>query len=640
MRKKIGLIVGEQDATYSSILVSNIYEEAKKYDYDVFVFANYGTYDRGILLYSEGEMSVYKIPSLDSFAGFIIDETLFNIDDMPKTVYDYFSAKSHCPVVYLKGQSERFYDIKLADKQAIKDMTTHFIKVHGFTDICHMTGRWELQDARERFHGYEEAMEEAGIDITSDMVFYGNYWTTLTQEAADFFTKNRERVPQAIVCANDFMAIALANELIARGYKIPEDICISGFDNEGESYTNSIPITTADPSINKFGKLALKTLHKAIIGENPPKTQYVSATPVYRQSCGCGFCQHSNPLEETYKRMTRHYDGIDTNVFMFSAYQVAFDIDGILNNADFYYKYNHADHSYICLCDDAFCAEDRPIEKTNEYTHNMILKRIFYKDPTKNYDSPDITFERKDILPKEYLDTPEPNLLFVYPIHCQNKCLGYIVSSYPKNEWPYHFTQSYTVALGNAINDYNVRNKYLGLEEIKKMYLTDELTGIKNRRGYEQDLNLILDRAQRRILYVAIAIIDMDGLKYINDNHGHKAGDECLKAVARALSSVTGNDETAARYGGDEFAAILISENNPKRSSTFESDFEKALTKEAALMNVPYTIHASVGVVDIPANSTASLSSFFQKADDIMYFHKAEYKKSLKNAKKDTSSND
>jgi len=78
MRQKIGLISGEQDANASAILVNSISKIAAKYDYDLYIFANYGTYDHNVILYAEGEMSVYKIPVLDSFAGFIIDETLFS----------------------------------------------------------------------------------------------------------------------------------------------------------------------------------------------------------------------------------------------------------------------------------------------------------------------------------------------------------------------------------------------------------------------------------------------------------------------------------------------------------------------------------------------------------------------------------
>ena len=80
-----------------------------------------------------------------------------------------------------------------------------------------------------------------------------------------------------------------------------------------------------------------------------------------------------------------------------------------------------------------------------------------------------------------------------------------MVSIYDANEWPYHFTQSYVSALGNALDDFNVHNEYMNMEEIKAMYLTDALTGINNRRGYEQNMLLILDRANRREIYLSVA---------------------------------------------------------------------------------------------------------------------------------------
>ena len=111
MRKRIGLIIGETANEYCMTLIDSIYKEVLELDYDIFVFVNYGIYDHNIALYGEGESSVYKIPVPDSFDGFIIDETLFNIDKMGESVYDYFTKNVKCPIVYLKKRTERFYDM-------------------------------------------------------------------------------------------------------------------------------------------------------------------------------------------------------------------------------------------------------------------------------------------------------------------------------------------------------------------------------------------------------------------------------------------------------------------------------------------------------------------------------------------------
>lgn len=625
MRKRIGLIIGEQDNDYAIALVESIHKEALKHDFDLFIFSNFGMYDHNIILYGEGESSVYKIPDLDAFDGFILDETLFNIENMGEKVYSYFDKNVKCPVVSLKRRTERFYDILLGDRDAIKTITNHFIKEHGFTKICHMTGRWELQDARERFRGYEEAMLEAGLDITDDMIFYGNYWKTRAVEAVDFFTQNG--LPQAIVCANDYMAVSVCNELTKRGIKVPEQICVSGYDNENEGRCNSIPVTTLDANIPEFGRVALDTLHRAISGEVVPKEQFVKSTLILRDSCGCEKCPNTDGTAYHLSYMQRHFYGIDMSVYMYNGYQNAFEVDDIFTNADTYFKYNLSKMCYICLCSDALNSTHRAVELVNEYSPEMILKRIFYSDPRRSYDSPDITFERRTILPEDIFKTEKPQKYYINPIHSQNKCYGYMVSIYDDGIWPYHFTQSYASALGNALDDYNIHNEYMNMDEIKSMYLTDALTGINNRRGFEQNIMVILDKAKRHKVYLSFASIDMDDLKYINDNFGHTAGDECLAALGHALASIIMPEESVARYGGDEFAAFLIS-TSADRHKRFEQDLMNAIAAENERLNAPYIIHASVGLIHIGSYPSGSLTQYMQSADQLMYANKAAYKAS------------
>lgn len=88
--------------------------------------------------------------------------------------------------------------------------------------------------------------------------------------------------------------------------------------------------------------------------------------------------------------------------------------------------------------------------------------------------------------------------------------------------------------------------------------LTDPLTGINNRRAFNVDLEREVARAQRHGRPLAVAVIDVDGLKEINDRDGHGAGDQTLRAVADALGGTARQEDGAYRIGGDEFALILV----------------------------------------------------------------------------------
>jgi diguanylate cyclase (GGDEF)-like protein/PAS domain S-box-containing protein len=94
-------------------------------------------------------------------------------------------------------------------------------------------------------------------------------------------------------------------------------------------------------------------------------------------------------------------------------------------------------------------------------------------------------------------------------------------------------------------------------EHLRHLADHDPLTGLRNRRLFEHDLRLQVARSQRYGEHAALMVIDLDGFKQVNDEHGHAVGDETLRAVARALTRRLRQTDLVARLGGDEFAVLL-----------------------------------------------------------------------------------
>ena len=94
-------------------------------------------------------------------------------------------------------------------------------------------------------------------------------------------------------------------------------------------------------------------------------------------------------------------------------------------------------------------------------------------------------------------------------------------------------------------------------EHLRHLADHDPLTGLRNRRLFEHDLKLQVARSQRYGEIAGLMVIDLDEFKSINDRHGHKAGDDTLKAVSRALTRRLRETDLVARLGGDEFAVLL-----------------------------------------------------------------------------------
>jgi diguanylate cyclase (GGDEF)-like protein len=95
------------------------------------------------------------------------------------------------------------------------------------------------------------------------------------------------------------------------------------------------------------------------------------------------------------------------------------------------------------------------------------------------------------------------------------------------------------------------------LKEVRRLAVTDGLTGLFNRRKLDESLANEFERARRSKRPLSMVMIDMDGLKTINDTYGHPAGDAALKLVADVIRSQTRRVDVAARFGGDEFVVLL-----------------------------------------------------------------------------------
>lgn len=163
------------------------------------------------------------------------------------------------------------------------------------------------------------------------------------------------------------------------------------------------------------------------------------------------------------------------------------------------------------------------------------------------------------------------------------------------------------------------------LQELEEVATTDLLTGLKNRRGFEDAFARELDRTRRtKSIGGVLVVIDLDSFKAINDSYGHLAGDECLKIVAQALSHEVREMDTAARLGGDEFV-LLLTDTTPELLLTRVQNIAWGLNHLCLSWNgFDIAIHASVGMK--PYGKGDKADAIFSAADNDMYADKKRIK--------------
>ncbi len=157
-----------------------------------------------------------------------------------------------------------------------------------------------------------------------------------------------------------------------------------------------------------------------------------------------------------------------------------------------------------------------------------------------------------------------------------------------------------------------LRNAQL-LDEIERLATRDWLTGLANRRLFDESLHREMARSQRLATPLSLLVLDVDHFKQINDTYGHQTGDAVLREVAHALVANTKDFDVAARYGGDEFVVLLPSCSRDDAMGVAER------VRRGIAANVgeaPVTI--SVGIATTPDNGTDA-ERLIAAADTALY---------------------
>jgi diguanylate cyclase (GGDEF)-like protein/PAS domain S-box-containing protein len=167
-------------------------------------------------------------------------------------------------------------------------------------------------------------------------------------------------------------------------------------------------------------------------------------------------------------------------------------------------------------------------------------------------------------------------------------------------------------------------------EKLQRLALTDDMTGLWNRRAFDEALRREWKRTLREGSQVSLLLLDVDHFKEFNDQYGHQVGDDCLRAVAAAVRDAMRATDTAARYGGEEFAAIL-----PNTNSIGAVEVAEKLRITIEALQIPHNgnpegggwVTVSVGAATALARDGGTMrmpESLLQAADNALY--KAKHK--------------
>jgi DNA-binding LacI/PurR family transcriptional regulator/signal transduction histidine kinase len=229
----------------------------------------------------------YDLASSKNVAGLVAMSGSLGQFIGPKQLKRFYERYHPLPIVNIAMALDGIPSVLVDNKTGMRDTVTHLIEAHGCSRIVFIRGPVTNPEAEERYHTYAEVLAEHNIPLDPDLVVYGNFLSPAGAEAIRLLLDERKANFDAVASANDEMALGAMAALQKRGMRVPDDLCVVGFDDLEEARFAAPPLTTARQPLYEQGRRATEMLLALLAGEDVPEQVILPTELVVRRSCGC-----------------------------------------------------------------------------------------------------------------------------------------------------------------------------------------------------------------------------------------------------------------------------------------------------------------------------------------------------------------
>lgn len=567
----------------------------------------------------QGEKAVFDLINYDITDAVVIHDEVIKDTAVIEGIIGK-SREHNIPVITLRGNFEGCTRIGFDYTAGFEKIVRHVLQDHGVTDFHMMAGIKNNSFSDERINVVRRVAEELDIPFGEEDISYGGFWSQPTEEAVERLFIRRRALPQAIICANDAMAISTVTVLKKHGVKIPEDIIVTGFDGINDIKYCVPQITTCLCSSEKLAEAVSKTVIELIRGENVPRERMVVPELHKSASCGCDPGEEINASEELNYTSNSFYRFQTEEEHMFRMMSRIMSCGDFCEVAQVLDKYDFYD-MIIALNPECTDSTVNPLTQRSHVSFSETMKIIY----NTNYpmSGKQIDLKVSEIHPnlREMLCDYSLPLIF-FSLNYMGVPMGYVCFNFHNYDIQNYFKASQIVnTLNAAFGAFRtVQYQHYLTRKIEEMYRCDGLTHLLNRMALKNSYPELLKKCADSMTLV---LADLDGLKNINDNYGHDDGDFAICSVADALRNACPPDALCIRWGGDEMVAV-IPENIPEEK--LKGDFCEYLDRLNSTSGKEYHISASVGVKTFTISESSDFEEMVRATDQLMYTEKKRKK--------------
>lgn len=580
---------------------------------------------------------------LNCEAVIIMGETIKSermLDCILKTV-----RTMNVPVFAMEKYIEGCINVAMRYGEGFKNIVRHVVDFHGCRRVNMIAGVRDNEFSDDRIRAYKEVLEEHGLPFEEKRLAYGEFWDRPARDAMELFLQDTE-LPDAVVCANDSMAVAACDVIKEHGLRVPEDIIVTGFDGILSAKVNTPSISSVEPDNTSeleyiFKILENKRQYKIILSkENASETKYIEFKICTAQSCGCQRDRNneiSSLLTQSMSDQKWHMSMMNKLLLSANDKDELTELPPLLRESVHLWMQNFYFIAIYNSLIDSTVRENagEPYDENEDTTFYNLLRLEHSFDLAKG-----TVFDESVLVPglrKLFKKDSGYEIFMVKLLYTNSDLYGYLIEGFHTlEERAMRRCEEFGMFLSTTLDSVIKNNKLTLLNrrlqqinnEIQKASVRDYLTDLYNRRGFYDELYKMVRDEGNKDRYLTFFSIDMDGLKIINDTYGHNEGDFSLKALAAAIRHFALRNGICARYGGDEFVCAIITDLPTKFSPEIvRSRFHTVLDKNKELAQKPYTVSASVGCRCAKINEDLNLEDLMRNADEDMYIDKQSRRK-------------
>ncbi len=633
--KKIALVMDGWKRFFTYAWPAGILQRIKETgeDINLYIFNSSGDWSMDED-YNIGEYNIYNLPDFADFDGIILDINNIRYANVGMKVIEAVK-KSGRPAISIANVVDEFYYVGIDNYAAMQEMIEHMHKHHGCKKFWFIMGPEDNYENNIRAQALKDYLDSNKIPYKADDFYYESYEYKCGYHGFEYMLQAKDEIPDAIICANDNIAVGVCEAATKKGYRIPEDFCVSGFDNFDKASYFTPQISTVGHWREEVGYCCADVLIRLWAGEDVPYFNHTKAECIYWESCGC-----QSKLEVDLRKHIKNHIMNELEASAFEEQILTLEYE--LLNCKTVKEMSKLIPKCIPVmrCDAMYLVVDDHMndfkKQTDYYSKWLIQDNRFH---VQGYpERMNIEFVYEDgksvecagryldgLFPTFEYDKGGTDFLFM-PLHFRNKTVGYFVIRNAVYLMEKQYLFKVMSVLTSAMENLHEKEKLEYMNHVlADMSIKDAMTGLYNRLGYQQLACRMFEEKKGQKKNLLIMFVDMDRLKMINDGYGHEYGDISLKILARAIQKYCDIDSIPIRMGGDEFLVLCNMMNDEEIERVIEQ-IRMEVESEASAKRLPFELTFSVGCIRTDMESDKDLDAYVSEADEVMYEEKSRKK--------------